>query len=94
MGLLRRPGIAQFPLDPSGSAVLDAARKGGGHLRENLDDELGAGDPEHAHFLHYLHLLDDLGVPREEFDTYRERPGIKLALGLRGPNKAVGRVGG
>lgn len=51
-------------------------------LRENLDDELGSGDPTHAHFLHYLHLLDDLGVPRQAFDDYRERSGIKLALQL------------
>jgi len=51
-------------------------------LQENLDDELGSGNPEHAHFLHYLHLLDTLGVPREEFDSYQERLGIKLALSL------------
>jgi len=51
-------------------------------LQENLDDELGSGNPAHAHFLHYLHLLDDLGVERERFDRYQERPGIKLALSL------------
>ncbi|MFD0886524.1 iron-containing redox enzyme family protein [Streptosporangium algeriense] len=51
-------------------------------LQENLNDELGADDPAHAHFLHYLHLLDDLGVPREDFDRYEERLGIKLALSL------------
>ncbi|MEU2729184.1 iron-containing redox enzyme family protein [Streptomyces griseoviridis] len=51
-------------------------------LQENLDDELGSGDPRHAHFLHYLHLLDGLGVAREEFDTYTERAGITLALSL------------
>ncbi|GAA1258689.1 hypothetical protein GCM10009665_56060 [Kitasatospora nipponensis] len=51
-------------------------------LQENLDDELGSGDPDHAHFLHYLHLLDTLGVPRGEFDEYAERPGITVALSL------------
>ncbi|MFI1738560.1 iron-containing redox enzyme family protein [Streptomyces sioyaensis] len=51
-------------------------------LEENLYDELGSGDPSHAHFLHYLHLLDDLRVPRAEFDNYQERLGIKLALSL------------
>jgi pyrroloquinoline quinone (PQQ) biosynthesis protein C len=51
-------------------------------LQENLEDELGSGDPRHAHFLHYLHLLDDLGVAREDFDSYAERAGITLALSL------------
>ncbi|WEB41703.1 iron-containing redox enzyme family protein [Streptomyces yunnanensis] len=51
-------------------------------LEENLHDELGSGDPAHAHFLHYLHLLDELRVPRAEFDSYQERLGIKLALSL------------
>lgn len=51
-------------------------------LQDNLNDELGAGDPAHAHFLHYLHLLDSLGVPRREFETYQERLGIKFALSL------------
>ncbi|MDH6624120.1 pyrroloquinoline quinone (PQQ) biosynthesis protein C [Streptomyces sp. LBL] len=51
-------------------------------LQENLDDELGSGDPRHAHFLHYLHLLDQLGVPRDDFDSYAERAGIGLALSL------------
>lgn len=51
-------------------------------LRENLNDEYGNGNPEHAHFKHYLHLLDNLGISRATFDNYREHAGIKLALSL------------
>lgn len=51
-------------------------------LQENLDDEYGNGNPEHAHFKHYLHLLDKLGVPRTEFENYPENVGIALALSL------------
>jgi pyrroloquinoline quinone (PQQ) biosynthesis protein C len=51
-------------------------------LISNLEDEYGNGDPEHAHFKHYLHLLDKLNIPRERFYQYEERAGIKLALSL------------
>jgi pyrroloquinoline quinone (PQQ) biosynthesis protein C len=51
-------------------------------LQENLDDELGNGNPEEAHFVHYLSLLHRLGVDSSDFDAYEERSGIKLALGL------------
>jgi pyrroloquinoline quinone (PQQ) biosynthesis protein C len=51
-------------------------------LRENLNDEYGNGNTEHAHFKHYLHLLDNLGIARVTFDNYREQAGIKLALSL------------
>src|SRR5437867_2193704 len=51
-------------------------------LEENLSDEFGNGDPTEAHFKHYLHLLDNLGIPRELFYSYEERAGIKLALSL------------
>lgn len=51
-------------------------------LQENLDDELGNGDPNDAHFMHYLQLLDDLGLSRDWFDSYHERAGITLALSL------------
>jgi pyrroloquinoline quinone (PQQ) biosynthesis protein C len=51
-------------------------------LVSNLNDEYGNGDPEHAHFKHYLHLLDKLGISREKFYQYEERAGIKLALSL------------
>jgi pyrroloquinoline quinone (PQQ) biosynthesis protein C len=47
-------------------------------LEENLNDEFGNGNPEEAHFKHYLHLLDNLGIPREMFDGYEERAGIKF----------------
>jgi pyrroloquinoline quinone (PQQ) biosynthesis protein C len=51
-------------------------------LNDNLNDEYGSGNPEDAHFQHYLHLLDELGVTRSEFDNYNEKAGIKLALSL------------
>jgi len=51
-------------------------------LRENLDDEYGNGNPDQAHFKHYLHLLDKIGVSRSAFDTYVERAGVRLALDL------------
>lgn len=51
-------------------------------LQENLDDEHGRGNPDDAHFQHYLHLLDNLGISREHFANYRERAGIRLALSL------------
>ncbi|WP_333309826.1 iron-containing redox enzyme family protein [Microcoleus sp. N9_A2] len=51
-------------------------------LRRNLADEEGHGVPEHAHFMHYLQLLDKIGVSRDEFYTYSERVGIKLAVSL------------
>ncbi|GJQ61146.1 MAG: hypothetical protein SCALA702_01990 [Melioribacteraceae bacterium] len=51
-------------------------------LQENLNDEYGNGNPEHAHFMHYLHLLDNIKVNRQVFDDYQEKVGIKLALSL------------
>lgn len=51
-------------------------------LQANLDDEYGNGDPDNAHFVHYLHLLDELAIPRSTFYEYPERAGIKLAVAL------------
>lgn len=51
-------------------------------LASNLADEHGNGNPEDAHFKHYLHLLDSLGISRDKFRRYTEGPGIKLALSL------------
>ncbi len=51
-------------------------------LKENLDDEHGRGNSADAHFQHYLHLLDNLGISRERFTSYQERAGIRLALSL------------
>lgn len=51
-------------------------------LEENLADELGNGDPSDAHFLHYLKLLDALGIEHERFYGYRQGAGINLALSL------------
>jgi pyrroloquinoline quinone (PQQ) biosynthesis protein C len=51
-------------------------------LAENLEDELGNGNPDEAHFRHYLHLLDALGIDHERFYEYKPQIGIDLALGL------------
>jgi pyrroloquinoline quinone (PQQ) biosynthesis protein C len=51
-------------------------------LQQNLNDELGNGNSDEAHFRHYLQLLDELKIPRSEFDSYSEGPGITLALAL------------
>ncbi len=51
-------------------------------LAQNLQDELGNGNVEEAHFKHYLKLLDRLEIPRERFHNYQERAGIKLALDI------------
>jgi len=51
-------------------------------LLANLADELGKGDPQEAHYVHYLGLLDALCIPRSNFYSYSEKAGIKLALSL------------
>ena len=51
-------------------------------LSRNLNDELGNGNPEEAHFQHYLKLLNEMGISYDEFSSYEEKAGIKLALSL------------
>lgn len=51
-------------------------------LEENLHDELGGGNPEHAHFRHYVALLAQLGIEPAAFKAYQEGPGIRFALDL------------
>ena len=51
-------------------------------LSENLADENGRGNPEDAHFQHYLRLLDEIGVSRQSFESYSEKSGIHLALAI------------
>lgn len=51
-------------------------------LELNLSDELGSGLYEHAHFMHYLQLLEMLGVSENSFYGYKEQSGINLALNL------------
>ncbi len=51
-------------------------------LRENLQDELGHGNPEQAHFRHYVHLIQKLGLTEADFENYPERAGIRLAVDL------------
>lgn len=66
-------------------------------LEANLRDELGNGNIDHAHFTHYLQLIDRLGVSRETFTSYSQKAGIELALSLAlnigstpNPSKALG----
>lgn len=54
-------------------------------LQENLDDELGVQadgsiDPTAVHFMHYLSLLDKLGIDRSRFVDYDKDSGITLAI--------------
>ncbi len=51
-------------------------------LEKNLNDEYGNGNPEQAHYRHYIHLLSKIGLSETEFDAYSERAGIKLALDM------------
>lgn len=51
-------------------------------LSSNLSDELGNGNPEEAHFQHYRKLLTAMGISYDEFTSYEEKAGIKLALSL------------
>lgn len=61
-------------------------------LQSNLDDEFGNGDPEHAHFKHYLDLLNRLAIPESEFEGYDEKAGIGLALALAYNIASAGRM--
>lgn len=68
-----------------------------GVLEDNLNDEYGNGNLDHAHYQHYVHLLDRLGVGRGAFEEYQERAGMRLAFDLaisvsRGDNmpRAIG----
>ena len=51
-------------------------------LEENLEDELGHGNLEDAHFSHYIQLLEQLGLGTELFMNYDAREGVQLALSL------------
>ena len=51
-------------------------------LQSNLEDECGNGNPDRAHYKHYLDLLDRVGVGRERFEEYPEKAGIRLAVEL------------
>jgi pyrroloquinoline quinone (PQQ) biosynthesis protein C len=58
--------------------------KGSAHvvLKKNLDDELGNGDPNEAHFQHYLRLLDEIGVLRSVYELYEPGRDLRAALEL------------
>lgn len=51
-------------------------------LRDNLDDELGNGNLKHAHFMHYLQLIEKIGLKEGDFLAYNEKAGIQLATSL------------
>jgi pyrroloquinoline quinone (PQQ) biosynthesis protein C len=68
------PEVVQAAIDNATNEDFSAA------LRRNLNDELGKGDPNEAHFQHYLQLLRTLNISRSEFDGYPEGDGLKRAL--------------
>jgi pyrroloquinoline quinone (PQQ) biosynthesis protein C len=70
------PGILENMVNQSSNPGVKAI------LQENLDDEYGNGNPDHAHFKHYLHLLEKLGIPYSVFESYHEKAGISLAISL------------
>lgn len=51
-------------------------------LAQNLNDELGNGNPEEAHFRHYEKLLESMEISKDQFLNYEEGAGINLALSL------------
>ena len=51
-------------------------------LNENLNDELGDGNYEHIHFVHYLHLIQKIGLKKEDFLSYEQKAGIDFAVSL------------
>lgn len=79
------PDILRNMLSWSHNPVLKAT------LAENLDDELGNGHPEDAHFRHYLALLGELGLAADDFYAYDGRPGIGLALSMAYNVSLLGR---
>jgi pyrroloquinoline quinone (PQQ) biosynthesis protein C len=78
------PGIIEQILGVCPEGKLKAV------LEANLDDERGRGDPDDAHYLHYLQLLKDVGIPYSDFRSYHEQAGVSLALRLA---DAVARSG-
>jgi pyrroloquinoline quinone (PQQ) biosynthesis protein C len=38
-------------------------------LQSNLEDEFGNGNPDHAHFKHYLHLIRKIGLSETDFTS-------------------------
>lgn len=51
-------------------------------LIENLDDEYGNGNPNNAHFRHYIQLLNRMGFSENDFLNYQEKEGVKFAVSL------------
>lgn len=67
------PTIVQSALASATDGLRDV-------LARNLRDELGEGDPVGSHFEHYLHLLDEIGVPRERFTAFQPAAELQEAL--------------
>ncbi|AJQ97542.1 iron-containing redox enzyme family protein [Gynuella sunshinyii] len=70
------PDIIQNMLAVTENPVVKRA------LQENLDDELVNGDMQHAHFMHYLELIQKVGLDKNAFLEYPKKTGIKLAVSL------------
>lgn len=51
-------------------------------LIENLNDEYGNGNPNEAHFMHYIQLLEQIELSQNDFLNYDEKAGVKFAVSL------------
>lgn len=51
-------------------------------LIENLNDEYGNGNPNEAHFMHYIQLLEQINLSQNDFLNYDEKAGVKFAVSL------------
>ena len=70
------PTILEFMISRSENSAVTKI------LQENLDDEFGNGNLDQAHFNHYIHLLNKIGLTKDDFEQYVEGPGILYALAL------------
>ena len=51
-------------------------------LIDNLNDEYGNGNPNEAHFMHYIQLLQKINLTKEDFLNYENKAGVDLAVSL------------
>jgi pyrroloquinoline quinone (PQQ) biosynthesis protein C len=49
-------------------------------IAENLADENGRGNPDDAHFCHYLKLIREMNIETTQFEEYEEGAGIRVAI--------------
>jgi len=51
-------------------------------LIDNLNDEYGNGNPNEAHFMHYIQLLNKINLTEQDFLDYKDKEGVKFAVSL------------